>query len=594
MFLPLLICLLVSGGLFIPSLAQPAAAADGYSISNGSGPNTRPSMNISPNNSKVCVVWSTFGQGADAFVRIYYPGTGAWSPDLSQSAFLVSQNAGNDVRSGTTRCAIDALERVHVVWTEVSGERLRHSMLSANADPSNPNNWTSPVTVATVADTQHPDVASIFADAAGKIWLAYWSLEAGGSVYVKSWTNGSGWSGDEKASDGTGQFPRIGVDNAGYVHVIYKQAGIRYTYRDVATGVWSASVQVPGSGDAVPHAGLAVNRNAGDVHVVYSTGSSDDTRAVRHSKKAGSTGTAFNGFQTLTGPGNYVVPRLAWSASGKLTMVADNRTNGTIDVATSSNNGDSWSGATTIGDAPGEGWPSVTMDGAGNSYITYWKKDANDSIIFVQLGNAAPDPATRFADVPTSYWAYAQIESFAAKGRTTGCGDDAQGRRLYCPDSDVTRAEMAVFITRTLGQDQVPATGQTFADVPPTYWAYQQIERFAQLGITTGCGTDDQGRRLYCPDSDVTRAEMAVFITRAKGQDQVPATGQTSRMSRRPTGPYQQIERFAPARDHHRLRHGRPGGGGSTAPTATSPAPRWPSSWSAPTLSGASGKSLVG
>ena len=51
--------------------------------------------------------------------------------------------------------------------------------------------------------------------------------------------------------------------------------------------------------------------------------------------------------------------------------------------------------------------------------------------------------------------------------------------------------------------------------MPPTYWAYAFIEQFAQLGITTGCGTDDRGRRLYCPDRNVTRAEMAVFLIRA-------------------------------------------------------------------------------
>jgi len=51
--------------------------------------------------------------------------------------------------------------------------------------------------------------------------------------------------------------------------------------------------------------------------------------------------------------------------------------------------------------------------------------------------------------------------------------------------------------------------------VPVGYWAYDQIGRFAQRGITTGCGTDEQGRRVYCPERGVTRAEMAVFIIRA-------------------------------------------------------------------------------
>jgi hypothetical protein len=49
---------------------------------------------------------------------------------------------------------------------------------------------------------------------------------------------------------------------------------------------------------------------------------------------------------------------------------------------------------------------------------------------------------------------------------TTGCGTDAQGHRLFCPDRTVTRAEMAVFITRSLGQSPVgsqPSINSTLA-----------------------------------------------------------------------------------------------------------------------------------
>ena len=128
-------------------------------------------------------------------------------------------------------------------------------------------------------------------------------------------------------------------------------------------------------------------------------------------------------------------------------------------------------------------------------------------------------PGQTFADVPPGYWAYDQIGVAAQRGITTGCADDALGRRLYCPERGVTRAEMATFLARTLGQARRPPPATpTFADVPTDHWAYQQIEAFATLGITTGCGTDDLGRRVFCPDRGVTRAEMAAFLDRAKGQ----------------------------------------------------------------------------
>jgi hypothetical protein len=134
------------------------------------------------------------------------------------------------------------------------------------------------------------------------------------------------------------------------------------------------------------------------------------------------------------------------------------------------------------------------------------------------LGYTAPVPpaAPTFADVPADYWAHAHVEQFAQLGITTGCGTDGQGRRLFCPDREVTRAEMAVFINRAknFGSPSAPGVA-TFADVPGDYWAYAHIEQFYTLGVTTGCGTDDQGRRVYCPDRNVTRAEMAVFIIRA-------------------------------------------------------------------------------
>jgi len=62
--------------------------------------------------------------------------------------------------------------------------------------------------------------------------------------------------------------------------------------------------------------------------------------------------------------------------------------------------------------------------------------------------------------------------------------------------------------------DSTPAT-PTFADVPTSHPQYGYIEALVALGVTTGCGTNAQGQRVYCPDRGVTRAEMAVFIVRA-------------------------------------------------------------------------------
>lgn len=124
-------------------------------------------------------------------------------------------------------------------------------------------------------------------------------------------------------------------------------------------------------------------------------------------------------------------------------------------------------------------------------------------------GWAPPTPTgTVFEDVLVGHWASGYIEALAAEGITNGC---APG--LYCPDRPVIRAEMAAFLLRTLhgpGWTPPPPTGTVFTDVPAGHWASAWIEALAAEGITQGC---DVGR--YCPDAPVSRAEMAVFLTRA-------------------------------------------------------------------------------
>ncbi len=73
---------------------------------------------------------------------------------------------------------------------------------------------------------------------------------------------------------------------------------------------------------------------------------------------------------------------------------------------------------------------------------------------------------------------------------------------------------MPTFLDRAKRKVEITARPPTFADVPADYWAYGWIERLFTLGVTTGCGTDDSGKKVYCPDRGVTRAEMIVFIIR--------------------------------------------------------------------------------
>jgi hypothetical protein len=128
------------------------------------------------------------------------------------------------------------------------------------------------------------------------------------------------------------------------------------------------------------------------------------------------------------------------------------------------------------------------------------------------IHNSSYNPPTAagnvFSDVPPSYWSAAWVEQLAAEGITSGCGTG-----VFCPESPVNRAQMAVFLLRAkYGAGYLPpevGAGTGFNDVPADYWAAAWIKQLAAEGITSGCGTG-----VYCPETPVTRDQMAVFLVR--------------------------------------------------------------------------------
>ena len=134
-----------------------------------------------------------------------------------------------------------------------------------------------------------------------------------------------------------------------------------------------------------------------------------------------------------------------------------------------------------------------------------------------------PQPNSTFSDVPLDHSLYAYIENLYHNGITSGCSTNPL---RFCPESNVTRAQMAVFLLRSkYGNNYTPppATG-IFADVPMTYWAVKWIEQLYNEGITSGCAISPLE---YCPENNATRAEMAIFLMRSKygtGYVSAPAT----------------------------------------------------------------------
>ena len=129
--------------------------------------------------------------------------------------------------------------------------------------------------------------------------------------------------------------------------------------------------------------------------------------------------------------------------------------------------------------------------------------------------------APTFIDVAPSHWAYSYIERLYMAGVTGGC---AAVPLAYCPNTPTTRAQMAVMLLRgKYGAEYVPPAvgGSTgFGDVPTSHWAAAWIKQLAAEGITSGCGGGN-----FCPDTPVTRAQVAILLVRAAhGTDFVPQT----------------------------------------------------------------------
>ena len=126
-----------------------------------------------------------------------------------------------------------------------------------------------------------------------------------------------------------------------------------------------------------------------------------------------------------------------------------------------------------------------------------------------------------FVDVDEGSTHWWSITELASAGVLDGTGCDA-GR--FCPDEGITRRTLAVWLVRVLDEGRPPAGGgqAEFVDVDSDGWEAPFVSRLAGLGVTSGCASDPP---RFCPDSFVTRAQMASFLVRAFGMPQAGPGG---------------------------------------------------------------------
>ncbi|MBK8620061.1 MAG: S-layer homology domain-containing protein [Anaerolineales bacterium] len=205
------------------------------------------------------------------------------------------------------------------------------------------------------------------------------------------------------------------------------------------------------------------------------------------------TNAPFN-FTTSAAPSTYTVTFNANDGSGSMSPQVSNIT-AALTSNTFTRSGYTFAGWNTAANGSGTAY----ANGASYAFTA-------DVTLYAQWTLSTPT----FTDVPLTYWAANYIERLSNAGITSGCGAGS-----YCPDSTVTRAQMAVFLLKGMyGSSYAPpAVGVStgFGDVATDYWAAAWIKQLAAEGITSGCGAGN-----YCPDTTVTRTQMAIFLLKAK------------------------------------------------------------------------------
>jgi hypothetical protein len=121
-----------------------------------------------------------------------------------------------------------------------------------------------------------------------------------------------------------------------------------------------------------------------------------------------------------------------------------------------------------------------------------------------------------FADVPATHGLWPFIQGLYAAEVTSGCGAGQ-----YCPNTNATRDQMAVFLLLSKegsGYSPPACTTPMFNDVPCSSPFAIWINELARRGITGGCGNGN-----FCPTGVVTRGQMAVFLLATfEGQGYAP------------------------------------------------------------------------
>lgn len=164
---------------------------------------------------------------------------------------------------------------------------------------------------------------------------------------------------------------------------------------------------------------------------------------------------------------------------------------------------------------------------------THWDIIVTETLNTAETSDYLLHVGASFTDVPDTHPFYRFIETLLHSRITGGCTSST-----YCPGNSLSRAQMAVFLARSMTGDDpgvpprgtygtcsyycAPGGSSCFTDVAPSSFYCKYVHYLASQGVTAGCTPT-----MFCPDGTMTRAQMAIFLARilAGGDSGVPSSG---------------------------------------------------------------------
>ncbi|MFD2614051.1 S-layer homology domain-containing protein [Paenibacillus gansuensis] len=156
----------------------------------------------------------------------------------------------------------------------------------------------------------------------------------------------------------------------------------------------------------------------------------------------------------------------------------------------------------------------VRWDAAAKKWVFVPSTIGTTEATFQRTGNSVYAVVTAnktFSDL-AKHWSKAEVEVLANKLVVEGVAADT-----FAPNRNITRAEFAALVVRSLGLDSVTtntygvaANTYSFTDVVAGKWYSADVTSAAATGIIVG-----DGKGKFKPDALITRQELAAMVVRA-------------------------------------------------------------------------------